>query len=104
VLAKVAARVFIARGAVADVLDRIDANKSGLVAIAPEPQRFDGGADSARFATVLVNDNFGFFIRSVEVRLDEVHFGLNGSKGLLRAALQNESKSKFCKIGNAGYV
>ncbi len=47
VLAEIATRGFVARGAVLNLADRVQADESGLLAISPEPQCLLRGANSA---------------------------------------------------------
>ena len=66
VLAEIAARGFIARGAVFDFTHRLESDERRLQSVAPQPQRFHRRADRARFAAVLVDDDFGLLAGRAE--------------------------------------
>src|SRR5580765_4099285 len=91
VLAEVAARIFVARGAVFDFADGLQANKSCLLAIAPQPQRFLRSTDRTRFAAMLVDDDLRLFPGGAETVADEIHFGFHYGEVVLRSALEHEA-------------
>ena len=51
---------------------------------------FDGRADGAGFAAMLVHDDVGLDALVREARLDEIHLRLDRRQIVLRAALQHE--------------
>src|SRR5580658_3020988 len=104
VFAEVAAGVFIARGAIANVGHRLQADKRGLLAVLPQAQGLLRGANRTRLATVLVHDNLRHFALGAEARLDEIYFGLYHRQVVLRAALENEARPQRSQIGDAGNV
>ena len=104
VLAEIAARCFVARGAVFDLADGIEANECRLLAIPPQAQRFLRRADCARFAAVLVHDDFWLRASGAKAVADEIDLGLYDREIVLRSALQYESRTKRREIGNAGDV
>src|SRR5215467_10297954 len=76
ILAEVAARVFVTRGSVLDLSYRIESDEGRLLAVAPQTQRFLGGADRARLSAVLVHDNFRLLAGGAETVANEIHFSL----------------------------
>src|SRR5262249_1951830 len=57
VLAEVAARRLVARRAIGDAPYRVEPDEARAVAVRVQPARFDGRADRARLAAVLVHDD-----------------------------------------------
>ena len=55
--AEVAARLFVARGLVADFLHRLETDEAGAMAVLVNADGLDPRADSARFAAVLVDNH-----------------------------------------------
>ena len=104
VLAEIAARIFVAGGAVADVLDRIETDEGSAVAVLVETNGFDASADRARLAAVLMDDDFRLVSDAVEVRVNEVNFRLDRSQVLLRSALQDEARPQLGEVRNSGDV
>ena len=104
VLAEIAARVFVARGAVADVLNGIEPDEGGAMTVLVETNGFDRRADCARLAAVFVNDDFRLVPDAVEVRVNEVDFRLHRRQVLLRAALQDEARTQLGEVRNSGDV
>ena len=100
VLAEVAARGFVARGGEGDGGDLVEADEGGLLAVLPQAHRFEGAADGAGFAAVLVHDDVGLDFLALEARLDEVHLRLDGGQVVLRAALENELAADGRQVGN----
>src|SRR5579862_2502944 len=91
VLAKIAARVFVPRLTVFDFANRIEADERGAHAVLPETHGLGARADRARFAAMLVDDNFRLLVGRAEAAANEVHFRLYDRKIVLRAALQDEA-------------
>ena len=104
VLAEVAARVFVASGAVSNVGYGFESNEGCLLAVRPEPQSFLRCADGSGFAAVFVHDDLGLFAVGAEAGFDEVDFGFDDGEIVLRAALKDEACTERCKVRNAGYV
>src|ERR1700733_13867207 len=61
VLAEIAASIFVAGGGGADVRDFFEADESGLLSVAPEPQSFLCRADRSRLTAVFMDDDLRFF-------------------------------------------
>src|SRR5437879_2646655 len=104
VLAEVAARVFVARSAIADVRDGFETNKRGLPSIVPKAVRLLGCADCAGFTAVLMHDNLRLFAVSAEAGLDEVHLGFDHGEIVLRATLKDKARTEGGQIRNTGNV
>ena len=104
VLAEMAARIFVARGAVFDLANGIEADEGGLQAVAPQAQRFLRRTDRAGFAAVLVHDDFRLLAGGAEAVADEIHFRFHDGKIVLRSALQDEARAERREIRNAGDV
>ena len=100
VLAEVAARLFTAGGAIADLHHRIDADERCAMAVLVKANGFDARADRARLAAMLVHDDFGTVIDAVEVRANEVDFRLHRRQVLLRSALQDEARAQLGQVRN----
>src|SRR5260370_7614310 len=94
VLAEIAARVFVARCAIAYVRDGVETNKRGLASVVPKAVRLLGCADCAGFTAVLMHDNFRLFAVSAEAGFDEVHLPFHHSHILLSAALQSKARTE----------
>src|SRR5262245_10687951 len=89
VLAEVTPRVLVAVSVVADLLDIVQSDEARLPPVIPEPDGFDGRANRARFAAVLV-DGDARLVLAFEARLDEIDLRLDRGEIVLCAALQNE--------------
>ena len=66
VLAEIAARSLVARGAVFDLADSLQPDEGSLLAVAPQTQGLDRSADSAGFATEFVNNDLGLLAGCAE--------------------------------------
>ena len=104
VLAEIAARGFVARGAVFDLAHRFQSDKRSLLAVAPQAQRLHRRTNGSRLAAEFVDDDFRLLARGAEAVIDEVHFRFHHRHVVLRPALQHETRSQRREIGNAGHV
>src|SRR5438270_1153248 len=104
VLAKIAARVFVARCPIANVRDSFEANKRGLASVAPEAVRLLGCSDCAGFAAVFVHYDLRLFAIGSETGLDEINLGFDHGQVVLCAALEDEAAAERGQIRNTGYV
>src|ERR1017187_5618682 len=77
VLAEIAAGIFVPRGAIADLLYRIESDEGSALAVLVETNDLHACSDRARFAAMLVHDDFGFMINAVEMRVNEIDFRLD---------------------------
>ncbi len=71
----------------------VQADESGLRAVVPQAPGFERRADGARFAAMLVDDDFGRTFLALEARFDEIDLRLHGGQVVLRAALQQEARA-----------
>src|ERR1700730_12867232 len=94
VLAEVAARVFVARCAIANVRDGFEADKCGLASIVPKAVCLLGRANSPGFTAVLMDDNLRLFAVGAEAGLDEVDLRFDHGEIILRSALQNKARTE----------
>src|SRR5580693_10127367 len=104
VLAEMAARLLVARGAVFYFPHSIQSDKRGLQPVAPQAQRLNRRTDGAGFAAEFVNNNFRLPSRRAEAVVDEVDFRLYYRHVVLRPTLQDETRAQCRKIGNTGHV
>src|ERR1039457_7478221 len=72
VLAEIAAGIFVAGGAIADLLYRIESNEGSAMAVLVETNDLHACADCARLAAMLVHNNFWIVADAVEVRVNEI--------------------------------
>ena len=93
ILAEVAARGFVARGAVLNLADRVQADESCLLAISPEPQGFLGRANGAGFSTMFVHNDLRLLASSAKTITDEIHFRLHYCEIILRSSLQHKTRA-----------
>src|SRR6185369_12836747 len=104
ILAEIAARVLVTRGAVLDLANSFKTYEAGLESVPPQAQRFLRRADCARFATMLVNDDFRTLACCPETAVDEIHFGFDDCKIVLCSSLQHKTRAKCREVGDAGHV
>src|ERR1022692_75886 len=104
VLAEIAAGIFVPRGAIADLLYRIESDEGSALAVLVETNDLHACSDRARFAAMLVHDDFGFMINAVEMRVNEIDFRLERRQVLLCPALQDEARSQLREVRNAGDI
>src|SRR5579884_1005475 len=104
VFAEVAARVFIACGAVANCADGLEANKCSLLAVLPKAECLLCRADGARFAAVFVDNDLRLFAVGTKAGLDEVYFSLHDGHVVLRSTLQYKARAERSEIRNARNV
>src|ERR1035438_1174449 len=104
VLAEIAAGIFIPRGAISDLLYRIESDEGSAMAVLVEANDLHARSDCARLAAVLVHDDFGFVVNAVEVRTDKIDLGFHRSQVLLCPTLQNEARSQLREVRNAGDI
>src|SRR5581483_484501 len=101
VLAEIAARGFIANGAVFDSTDCVESDERGLQAVLPQAECFFSGTYRAGLSAVLVHDNFGVLSRRPEAVADEIDFRFHNGKVVLRSALQDKTRAQRGEIRNA---
>ena len=94
VLAEVAARVFVARRAIADVRNGFQTDKRGLPFIVSEVMRLLSCANCAGFTAVLMHDNLRLSAVSAEAGLDEVHLRFDHGEIVLRATLEDKARTE----------
>ena len=92
VLAEIAARVFVASRAIADVADRIQADERRLPPVLPEPECFDSRADRAGLSAMLMHDHFRPLVHRSEACVDEIDFRLHDRKVILRSSIPRTIK------------
>src|SRR5262249_14934923 len=92
VLAEIAARVLVARRAILDRLDLVEADERGALALlGVQAMGLDRTADGAGLAAELVDEDLRLDVTALETRLDEIDLRLDGRQIVLRAALQDEA-------------
>ena len=100
VLAEVASRRLVARGAIRDAPHRFQTDELRTVTVVPQSAGFHRRTNRAGLAAVFVHDDFRLDLRSAEIRPDEVHFGFHRRQVVLRPALQNEPRAELRQIRN----
>src|SRR5260370_27186120 len=94
VLAEIAARVFVARCAIAYVRDGVETNKRGLASVVPKAVRLLGCADCAGFTAVLMHDDLRLFAVGAEAGLDEVDLRFDHCEIVLCTTLEDKARTE----------
>src|ERR1700730_18008118 len=104
VLTEIAARIFIASGAIANIANRIETDESSLPSLAPQAQGLLCSPNRAGLTAMLMHDNLWLLAVCAETGLDEVHLGFHDRHIVLGATLQYKARTQRSQVRDAGYI
>src|SRR5258708_4370931 len=78
----------------------VEPDERADAAVVPQAAGFERSADGAGFAAVLVDDDVGLDLLTLEAALDEIDLALHGGQIVLRAALEQEAGADGGEVGD----